>query len=831
MARRWIAAFTAIFATILIFASCGAPSVRPQGDDLDGRILLWYYWSEVEGEALNQAISAFTNLHPDVVIKTQRFESRAEMETQYKSAVTAGLGPDVLILPVDDLLGLVGLNSIDPVDQYIDEDIRARYSDSVFELVRYNDQTYGFPLVLDTMALYYNNARVDAPINTLNGLVDQASRDTNVLLPTNFYDAVWGIHAFGGKLFNDEGMSILDEGGFANWLAWLSESRSAPGMIQDTNRDVLLQRFIAGEAGYYFGYARELNQIREALGPDHVGVLTLPAGPIAGASPFLSAEAFFFSTVSSDNQREIVAELAKFISNSEQSARLMRLANFVPANQRVRINARLNPIVATFAVQARAAVPRPVDTQFQHLLELGNEAYARALESDESPVDIALSLTNAVNEANGFPTQAEPSYACTDIGTIRLMTTWEDDAADALQQILERFKNVCPLIIVQVVPAESNDMRTALGDGAGQRATIALVDQPMLLHLTSDEPVITNLTPLVAADTLQRFWPSGLEAMRVQGNLFGLPLALDTNALYYNRDLVATPAQVVEDLRIQAAEGVPITLDTRFERAFWGVGAFGDRLFDDQYHIALGEGFVFWLNWLKESRDSSGIKLTNDGDALLDAFLNRETAYYVGGPSELAQLQDALGPSLGVTTLPHGPAGSASPFVRASGFVVRTSVDENLTALVRQTVRFASDVESQALLMNEAHLIPANATVTYSDDSPFAVFTTQVQSGYVVPNTTAMVAVQRYGDSAYTAVLEEGRDAAEVVAELAARIDEANGIAPPPEPTTTADAASETTTPTTTASPSVDGASASNTTQEPMATVEPTGEPTTPASP
>lgn len=787
MKRRWIAGLTAIFATILVFASCGAPRFRPQSSELEGRILLWHAWSEAEGEALNQALAAFTNLHPDVLIKTQRFAGRAEMEAQYAIAVTTGLGPDIIVLPVDKLPELVQLNGIDNIERYMDEDTRERYPESVLQLVRLNDRTYGLPTALNTMAIYYNRARVENPTNTLSGLIEQASQDTNILLPTNFYDAAWGIQAFGGELFNEEGMVILDQGGFANWLAWLRESRSAPGMIQDTNRDVLRQRFLAGDAGYYFGYARELSEIRAALGAENVGVVTLPAGPIGSAGPFLSADAFFFSTVSSSNQRRIAIALAKFITNAEQSARLMRTVSHVPANQRVRINQRLNPIVATFAAQARAAIPRPTGEQFEQLLALGNEAYVRALESEVSPVEVALSFTNDVNEANGFPARDEPSYACTDIGTIRLYNTWEDEAANAaLKEVLARFNEVCPLIIVQVNQATEEEVRAALQGSNGQRTTFALVDQSMLLQLTGDESLITNLTPLVAAETLQRFWPSGLDAMRLQGNLYGLPLSLRTYALYYNRALVSTPAQVLEDFRIQAAEGVPITLDTRFERAFWGIGAFGDQLFNEAYRVVLGEGFANWLIWLRESRDVHGIQLTDDGDALLNQFLNGETAYYVGTPDELARLQDALGPDLGVALLPQGPAGSARPLVRADGFVFRASASESNIDLARETVRYATDVDNQTLLMNEAHRLPVNATVTYADGSPFAVFAEQAQSGYVVPNTTAMRAVERYGDAAYTGVLAEGRDPLEVVAEVVALINEANDLPPLPEETPTA---------------------------------------------
>jgi hypothetical protein len=50
----------------------------------------------------------------------------------------------------------------------------------------------------------------------------------------------------------------------------------------------------------------------------------------------------------------------------------------------------------------------------------------------------------------------------------------------------------------------------------------------------------------------------------------------------YNRDLVADPAVTLDDLRSQALAGVPVTLDSTFDRAYWGIGAFGGQLADEQ---------------------------------------------------------------------------------------------------------------------------------------------------------------------------------------------------------------------------------------------------------
>ncbi len=782
MKQAWFAAALAIVGLAFLFASC-SPTARLRADGpLSGRMLLWHTWTDAEADALTQVIQSFEELYPGVTVRQQSFSSQAELNEQFLAAVRAGLGPDLLIVPSGQVQALAQAGALAAVDELVEDDILARFMPATLEMLRVDGALVGLPESLNTQALYVNRSLVEQPVNSLEGLVAQANAGTTVLLPINFADAFWGIQAFGGRLFDESGRVILDQGGFANWLAWLRDARSAPGMIQDSNREVLRQRFTAGEGAYYVGYATELNGIVAALGAENVTVLTLPGGPIGSAGPLLSTRAFVFSTVSSPNQQRLAVELAKFVTNSEQSGRLMRLAGHVPANTRVRINARLNPIAAAFATQARNAVPTPTRPEYEAVMRLGNEAYSRVLEGGESPADVAFALTNTINEANGFAVSSEPVYACTGLGTVRLAHTWESEEEQAaLAELVTRFRQICPLIIVELEQTDVIRLRESfLNNEPGIRPTFALVSQATLRFLSQEPGLLKNMTTVVTADTLQKFRPGGLDAMRVQGSLYGIPLNLNVDALYYNRRLVSAPAQTLDDLRTQAAEGIPITLDTRFVRAFWGVGAFGGQLFDPENRVILDQGgLAEWLMWLRESRDAYGIRLSDDGDELRERFISGQSAYYVGGPQELAELRRALGEdTLGVAPLPAGPGGDATPFAQVRGFVYRESAGDALINLARLFARYATDPEAQTYLMETVDKVPAHATVPLPADSAFAVFAEQFQAGRIVPNMPAWTTVEQMGDALYTRVLVDGEDPVVVVAEVTAQINAANGIAP-----------------------------------------------------
>lgn len=786
MKHRWPLVALVVALALFFFASCSLTPNRTTDQTLSGRMLLWHALDNSQAQALDQVISSFTELHPATTVKVQVFSTTVELNQQFINASNTGLGPDMIIAPSAWVQPLAASKLIAPIDTQLNEGVVARYNPAIFSMLQVEEQSYGLPLSLDTMGVYVNKQLVENPATSLAELLEQANADTGVLIPINFTDAFWGIQAFGGQLFNEDGQAILDQGGFANWLAWLRDARNAPGMIQDTNRDLLRQRFLAGEAGYYMGYASELNEIMAALGAENVAVMPQPNGPVGPAGPFVSSQAFLFNTSSSRNQRLLATELAKFVTNAEQSSRLMRQVRAVPANANVRINPRLFPLVAAFATQARNGIPYPTNPEFAAVVRLGNEAYVRTLEGGESPSEVAFAINNSINEANGFATLSQPTYACNGLGTLTLAHTWQQpEQLDALDQLVARFRDQCPLIIVEPQRILLSTLARQFSvDAEESNLTLALVTQEQLATLLASEAQLRNLSNLISADLLQRFSPIAIEAMRSQGALYGLPLALHTDALYYNRQLVPAPAQTLDDLRSQAMSGMPIVLDVRFERAFWGVRAFGGQLFAADGAALLDQGgLAEWLAWLVESRDNYGIQLSDDGDDLLRRFANGESAYYVGGAEMFTTLQETLGDNLGVALLPSGPAGTAQPLVRVDGFVLRRDASQAQQELALEFMSFATDIASESLLMTAAGMVPANANVSTADAPYMDVFVQQAQTGFLQPTTPYWQPVVQLGREAYADVLENGLNVSEVVSELTAAINRANGIVVTPTPT------------------------------------------------
>jgi arabinogalactan oligomer/maltooligosaccharide transport system substrate-binding protein len=404
LCKQWLS----LLLLSLFVAAC--TFTQPQNPaTLQGRVLLWHAWPEPKAAALTAVLNRFQALNPEVVVKQQAFATPAALLSQFQTAAAAGLGPDLILAPSRWIRPLQEAKLIDNIAATLPSTTIDRFWPAARTAMRYEGSIYGLPLTVETMVLYYDRRLVEQPPATLDELLAAATDGQIVELSTTFVDAFWGVQAFGGQLLDSDGRVALDQGGLAEWLAWLESARATPDLILEANRAALLERFITGGVAYYVGQTSEYAAILAGRTPDpaagnqaavaQIGVAALPQGPSASAGPFLQTEGLLFSNVSSANQRVLALALAQFITNAEQQTTLMRTAGLLPANRRVQVNVALEPVIAAMLTQVRTAAPLPNSPTLETLFRLGDSAYSQVLEGEIDPVTAAANLTAALNES------------------------------------------------------------------------------------------------------------------------------------------------------------------------------------------------------------------------------------------------------------------------------------------------------------------------------------------------------------------------------------------------------------------------------------------------
>ena len=402
MLRRFIIIGCLMAAFALVLAGCGDGPQADSNGDVSGRVLLWHSWNEAEEAVLSQIIERFMEINPDATVMIQGFESVEEMLQEFETDAPSGLGPDLMFAPSDEARSLVDYGLIRPIDKEIADTEMERYLRGAVESMTVNERLYGLPISLSTTVLYYNKRLVDSPPETLSDLIGEADAGRYIAIPDEFRNTYWGIQAFGGELFDEDGRVILDRGGFANWLAWLKTARDLPDILLDSDIIVLQERFLAGDAAYYIGSSQDLQVLATGLGEGALGVAPLPSGPIGPAGPLLGVEGLLFSSASSEGQAELALALAEFIANPEQSALLMREVQRIPANLSLNINPSLMPVMNNLSIQSRNSIALPNTGEVDTLLGTVSATYDRVLEGLIDPAAAATEVTVAANQRLGF---------------------------------------------------------------------------------------------------------------------------------------------------------------------------------------------------------------------------------------------------------------------------------------------------------------------------------------------------------------------------------------------------------------------------------------------
>ncbi len=303
---------------------------------------------------------------------------------------------------------------------------------------------------------------------------------------------------------------------------------------------------------------------------------------------------------------------------------------------------------------------------------------------------VLLTLAACAGGSPG-PTPTSAPAASTGRSVLLLWHAWPAPESRALASIVERFNRTTPgvQVVLQSRPVAriSADLADAVIEGGGPH--LALVPSHTLGALV-ESGALLPADDLLPAEQLARLLPTAVGAGLVvtpEGTtLYGLPVAFDTLALYYNRANFTgdPPADTEAMLRVARAianpEGDPpvwgLAYNLSLDRTIGYMYAFGGTVFDDEGRVTLGvegrAGAEAWLSWLVGLREDPRILASLDG-VVVDNALNTQQALMTIDWAHAAPAYSAIWPTtLGVAPLPRLTAGDAPPrpYVQSEALVL-----------------------------------------------------------------------------------------------------------------------------------------------------------------
>lgn len=342
----------------------------------------------------------------------------------------------------------------------------------------------------------------------------------------------------------------------------------------------------------------------------------------------------------------------------------------------------------------------------------------------------------------------------------------EPEAA-AFEAVIDRYRRANPgveILVQEQGPDMDAEFVRATRSGLGPNL---LLTNSAAVQALAGSNAILPLDQQVADDDLARYLSVALRTLRLGGALYGLPMAVDTQVLYYNRRLTEQPPTTLDQLLEEASRGQRILVNSQFVDAVWSARPFGVDLFD-----AAGaprpttDGIPNWLIWVEQARDIPAFIMDDNTESLRRRFLQGDVPYYIGHSDELNLLDEALGPDLGVTQLPAGPAGSAGPALTTAAFMVNAMSSQGQIERSLDLVRFITSNEQQSALMRDASLAPANGQVRISEGlyPQIAAITAQARTSIPFPNDPRTQEAYAVLADAYSRVLAGTASATEAAA-------------------------------------------------------------------
>ncbi len=382
----------------LLLTGCTTQS-ETRIDPLQGQLLIWHNWTPgSDATELQGLIDGFSLIHPNVTIVTEYVPDR-EFVARYLDQTRAGLGPDLLVgIEPAYVRDFVDAGVLVALDEY-DVDV-ANLKPATVEALRLNNHLYAIPFSAYTNVLYYNRALGGTALSTVPDLVREAQAGRKVGIPTDFYNAAWGIGSFGGTIFDENGQLALEQnGGFSDWLTWLSTAQRNPNVILSNDVEQLRQLFEEGELAYFIGSSYEQPYFQATMGEEVVGVGLLPPFGQTPAVPFMRLEVIAVSKSSA--RRDLGVALAEFLINTTQQRKLA-LSNLgrIPMAATVGSVALRVDTLASQLVQQRdhaLVVPLANTSLAAQLQTVGDAIYNQVLEGVLSPQEAAALLTNTLN--------------------------------------------------------------------------------------------------------------------------------------------------------------------------------------------------------------------------------------------------------------------------------------------------------------------------------------------------------------------------------------------------------------------------------------------------
>jgi arabinogalactan oligomer / maltooligosaccharide transport system substrate-binding protein len=352
------------------------------------------------------------------------------------------------------------------------------------------------------------------------------------------------------------------------------------------------------------------------------------------------------------------------------------------------------------------------------------------------------------------------------------LVIWADDTrAPVIQPFADTFaeENGITVAVQEIAFGDIRD-RLVVAAPAGEGPDIIIGAHDWLGQLVSAGVV----TPLDISGVADQFSEASVTAFNYEGEIYGLPYAVENIALVRNTDLVPeAPATFEELVETAVALQEAGTVDTPLALQENGNGdpfhnypivtAFGGYVFgrndDGSYNPDdLGidsEGGLAAATYFSELSAQGVVNIDVTFDIMIEKFNSGQAPFAITGPWATPDFTDV---NFIVEPIPPVAGGEPQPFIGVQGFMVSAFAENPLFATTF-VLDFMSTQEAQLALFEAGGRPPAHIAAfdeVAAADPNLAGFGAAGQNGYPMPAIPEMGSVWQAWTDAYASIFTGG---------------------------------------------------------------------------
>jgi arabinogalactan oligomer/maltooligosaccharide transport system substrate-binding protein len=369
---------TALGALAIIAGACGGgasptpapgtagPSAAPTGNAsappsgapaLSGTLTIWDTYGSggsAEADAMIAAMALAKTTFPDLTVE----RVNVPFSDVYKK-INAGWGagdatPDMFIAPNDSLGVQTRLGILADLDTALAGKLDG-FAPIAVEGSKVDGKLQMVPESLKTLVMFYNSSLVTTPPASLDELMAMAKAGTKVgidLADGEYYN--WAFYsAFGGKILDDSGKCVADQGGVADSLKYLADLKATGNVTFYMDKPTFQADFKTGKTGIIFEGPWASGDFKTALA-DKLASAPIPPGPKGKSQPMTGTDGWYINVNSAN--KDLAVAFALWMVTGPAEKVFADKAGHLPAFSAITVT---DPIGAQFAKANLDGFARP----------------------------------------------------------------------------------------------------------------------------------------------------------------------------------------------------------------------------------------------------------------------------------------------------------------------------------------------------------------------------------------------------------------------------------------------------------------------------------------